>query len=233
MFIQDLSTIREDRQKLTNINLAELLCHTETFTDKELKPFMNFKELDRLCNVMKLTREDIFSKCSGNYEFALVVAHGCSILASRQGSKDESFVLTEINKETSKVGTTITALNNQDLRPTKDGRVLNKKQFSELKKVGFSKLDCLKSFDGIMKGEVEGYIFAKIVYGEGGHQDNVIIESSEFADWANEYGDKDKVYVILIDTDRQRQYNELKDKYDSSNVWIVDHVELQKRLGVK
>ena len=89
----------------------------------------------------------------------------------------------------------------------------------------------MKSLDGVISGEKTGYIFAKIVFGEGGHQDNVFHEAAQFGDWANEYGDKDKVYVLLIDTNLDKKYNLLKEKYDSDNVWVVNHIELQERLG--
>lgn len=229
MFIADLSKVRSVRQTKTNKGLAELLVHSESFTDKDLKSFMNFKSLDRLAELLECNREDLYEKCKEDYDYALTLAHGCTILASRQGSKDESFVLDEINKVSKGYGIYVQSLNNQDLRPTKDGRVLNKEEF---KKSGLSKLDCLKSVDGVINGKVEGYIFAKIVFGEGGHQDNVFHEAAQFGDWAKQFGKEDKIYVLLIDTDLQNKYNELKEKYDSANVWVVNHTEFQQRLGI-
>ena len=230
MFIADLSKVRSVRQTKTNKGLAELLAHSESFTDKDLKSFINFKSLDRLAELLNCTREDLYEKCKEDYDYALTLAHSCTILASRQGSKDESFVLDEINKVSKGFGIYVQSLNNQDLRPTKDGRVLNKEEF---KKSGLSKLDCLKSVDGIINGKVEGYIFAKIVFGEGGHQDNVFHEAAQFGDWAKQFGKEDKIYVLLIDTNLQNKYNELKEKYDSANVWVVNHTEFQQRLGIE
>lgn len=226
MFISDLSKVRQVRQQKTNTNLAETLCFSE-FTEKDLKQLINFKSLDRLAELLKVERNYLYDKCSSDYEFALTLSHGCAILASRQGSKDESFVLEEIDKHTSQFGVYIKALNNQDLRPCKDGQVLNKKQFKES---GLSKLDCLKSFDGVINGAVSGYIFAKIVFGEGGHQDNVFHEAASFGNWAQQYGESDKIYVILIDTDLDKKYNELKQRFDNGSVWVVDHIEFQQRL---
>ena len=232
MFTADLSKVRDVRQKTTDKNLTELLCFSE-FTDKDLRPYLNFKSLDRLVAKRGTDRKDIYTKCQGNYDYALAVANGCAIEASRQGSKDERFVLEEIDKVTKGFGVYIKPLNNQDLRPTKDGRFLTKEQFRSLERQGLTKLDCLKSIDGIISGEVDGYIFAKIVFGEGGHQDNVFHEAAQFGDWANEYGEEGKIYVLLIDTDLKNKYNILKEKYDSENVWVVNHVELQKRLGIE
>ena len=230
MFISDLYKVRYVRQVKTNKGLAELLVHTENFTDKDLKSLINFKSLDRLADLLECDRDYLYEKCKSDYEYALTLAHGCTILASRQGLKDETFVLDEINKVSRGFGIYVQSLNNQDLRPTKDGQILNKREF---KKSGISKLDCLKSIDGVINGEVEGYIFAKIVFGEGGHQDNVFHEAAQFGDWAKQFGKEDKIYVLLIDTDLQKKYNELKEKYDSGNVWVANHIEFQQRLGIE
>ena len=229
MFKSDLSKIRTVRQYKTNNNLAELLAHSESFGEKDLKSSINFKSLDRLAEQLNTDRNYLYEKCKSDYEYALTLAHGCSILSSRQGSRDETFVLDEINKVSSTYGIYIQSLNNQDLRPTKDGFLLNKNEF---KVSGLSKLDCLKSIDGVINGKVNGYIFAKIVFVEGGHQDNVFHEAAQFGDWAHKYAKEDKIYVILVDTDLQNKYNELKEKYDSDNIWVVNHVEFQQRLGI-
>jgi len=129
MFNSDLSKVRSVRQTKTNKGLAEILVHTENFSDKDLKSFINFKSFDRLCELLECDRDYLYEKCKNDYEYALTLAHGCTILASRQGSRDESFVLDEINKTSMSYGIYVQSLNNQDLRPTKDGRILNKKEF--------------------------------------------------------------------------------------------------------
>lgn len=230
MFKSDLSNIRTTRQFKTNTALADAIAHSSEITDKDLKQLINFKSLDRLAELLDNDREYIYEKCKSDYEYALTVAHGTAILASRQGSKDESFVLDEINRVSRGYGIYVQSLNNQDLRPTKDGRLLNKAEFKES---GLDKLECLKSIDGVINGNVEGYIFAKICFGEGGHQDNVFHEAAHFADWAEQYGEEGKVYVILIDTDLTSKFDRLKFNYDSDTIWVVDHVEFQQRLGIE
>ena len=230
MFKSDLSNIRTTRQFKTNTLLADAIAHSSEITDKDLKQLINFKSLDRLAELLDNDREYIYEKCKSDYEYALTVAHGTAILASRQGSKDESFVLDEINRVSRGYGIYVQSLNNQDLRPTKDGRLLNKAEFKES---GLDKLECLKSIDGVINGNVEGYIFAKICFGEGGHQDNVFHEAAHFADWAHQYGEEGKVYVILVDTDLTDKFDRLKSSYDSDTVWVVDHVEFQQRLGIE
>ena len=230
MFKSDLSNIRTTRQFKTNTLLADAIAHSSEITDKDLKQLINFKSLDRLAELLDNDREYIYEKCKSDYEYALTVAHGTAILASRQGSKDETFVLDEINRVSRGYGIYVQSLNNQDLRPTKDGRLLNKAEFKES---GLDKLECLKSIDGVINGKVEGYIFAKICFGEGGHQDNVFHEAAHFADWAHQYGEEGKVYVILVDTDLTDKFDRLKSSYDSDTVWVVDHVEFQQRLGIE
>ena len=230
MFKSDLSNIRTTRQFKTNRDLAETICHSNEIFDRDLKRLINFKSLDRLAELLGNDRDYIYEKCKADYEYALTVAHGTAILASRQGSKDESYVLDEINRVSRGYGIYVQSLNNQDLRPTKDGRLLNKEEF---KKSGLDKLECLKSIDGVINGKVEGYIFAKICFGEGGHQDNVFHEAAHFADWAEQYGEEGKVYVILIDTDLTNKFDRLKFNYDSDTIWVVDHVEFQQRPGIE
>ena len=101
MFKSDLSKVRITRQFETNIALAEGICHTENISDTDLKKLINFKSLDRLAELLCTNREYVYEKCKADYEFALAVAHGTAILASRQGSKDESYVLDQINRVSS------------------------------------------------------------------------------------------------------------------------------------
>ena len=163
MFKSDLSKVRINRQKKTNRDLAETILYTD-FTDKDLKKLINFKSLDRLAELLQTDRKSIYEKCKADYEYALTVAHGTAILASRQGSTDERYVLEQLNSVTSEVGIFIQSIGNQDLRPVKsDGRLLTKKEY---KNSGLTKLQCLKSIDGTISGKINGYIFGKICFGE-------------------------------------------------------------------
>ena len=77
-------------------------------------------------------------------------------------------------------------------RPTKDGCILTNNQY---KKSGLKKNDCLKSFDAKLSGKVKGWVFAKVAYGKGGHQDNVFAEAHEFGEWVEKHGSPDKLYI--------------------------------------
>ncbi len=43
---------------------------------------------------------------------------------------------------------------------------------------------------------------------------------------------KDLIYIALIDTDLEVEYNKLQEEFDdpSGNIWVVNHIELQNRL---
>ena len=122
------------------------------------------------------------------------------------------------------VGIKVENLSTVAYRPTKDGRTLTQKQYE---KSNLKKNDCLKSFDAKLSGRENGWIFAKVAYGTGGHQDNVFIEAHEFGTWAQTHGKENELYVILIDTDLTSQFLELKAKFHEQNIIVCDHFELQ------
>ena len=118
--------------------------------------------------------------------------------------KDKAFQ--KCNEAISQVGVYIDDLSTTTFRPTKDGRILTNKEY---KKSSLKKNDCLKSFDAKISGLVNGWVFAKVAFGKGGHQDNVFSEAHNFVEWANKYGKDDQLYVILIDTDLNAEFAEL------------------------
>lgn len=226
MFIANLSEIRSNRQNTTCLNLAEQLSYGE-LDSRILKKLINFKSFDRLCDLMGCSRQDIYKKCQEDYSFSLAVAHGCCIRSSRQGSKDELFILKGLDNELKKYGVSVRSLGVDEVRPTRDGKLLSKEDF---KASGLTKMECLKSLDGKVEGTLNGWIFAKVVLGSGGHQDSVFHEASEFGKWSQKFGASDQKHIILIDTDRQKSYNDLKSKFDSDDIWVVDHLEFQQRV---
>ena len=79
-----------------------------------------------------------------------------------------------------------------------------------------------------MNGKMNGWIFAKVCMGSGGHQDNVFHEAVQYCDWVKEYGKKDEIYVALIDTDLD-WFATIKETYKrQENILIVDHIEFQE-----
>ena len=89
----------------------------------------------------------------------------------------------------------------------------------------------MKSFDGRIRGKVEGWVFAKVVFGTGGHQDNVFEEADTLCEWVNTFGNINHIYVALIDTDLHVKFIVLKEKYQNvSNLIIANHVEFQEYI---
>ena len=199
----------------------------QTKNIKLVKHYCNIKELHRLLEDLDIDEERLINKCADDLLFAKVVARQISKMASRQGTKDEAFILQKCNKTTSKVGVYVENLSITAFRPTKDGRILTNKEYENS---GLKKNDCLKSFDAKLSGLVKGWVFAKVAFGKGGHQDNVFSEAHDFVEWADKYGTSDQLYIILVDTDWNAQFAELKTKPTKVNTIVCDHVEFQQCL---
>tara|TARA_B100000900_G_C20581342_1_gene717676 strand:+ start:35 stop:865 length:831 start_codon:yes stop_codon:yes gene_type:complete len=229
----DCGNLRKDRQENNN-NIIKSLLLKENISETELKGYCNDKELDRLLNEIinvepDFTFEKFIKKCLEDKIFCTTVAGRISINASRQGGTDEKYIVDKCNETTSKYGVNINNMDNSSLRPLKGSPILVSKK--DLKEKKYSKDDCLKSFDYIISGRKEGYVFAKVCYGSGGGQDGVFIESNYFGEWASEYGEDGKYYCILIDTDQADKFNNLKNKFINDNkVFVVDHKDLQRLL---
>ena len=214
----NFTNIRTERQKVNNLAVYQSLIQ-KSFNKK----FINEEELKRVLEDLELSEIQLLDKCAEDYLFAKVLSRDIAKNASRQGSKDESTQLEICNLTSSKFGIYIEDLPNFSFRPTKDGRIITKKEFDLL-----DKNSCLKSFDGRIHGLINGWIFAKVVYGLGGHQDNVFEEAHNYSEWVCNFGKEDQIYVVLIDTNLDNQFNELKNKYlEQKNLLIVNHVEFQ------
>ena len=222
----DCKDLRESRQKSNNEKVLRLLNNINT-TRYELNAICNMKELTRSLEDLSLTFEEFMLECRKNIHFAKISAAHISKNASRQGTIDEHFLLEKCNETTEQCGVNIINLSTTDARPTKCGKILNKEEY---KKSGLKKNDCLKSFDAQITGKVNGWIFAKITYTNGGHQDNVFEEAHNMGEWIVKYGNIHELYVILIDTDLFTQFNELYEKYNKNNILVVNHINLQQYI---
>lgn len=230
LFSLDHKNFRKEQQELTNTRTRDALMESDV-SDENLTQLVNFHALDRICDDLNISRNEFYDLITEK-NLATIAAHAIRIEESRRGTKAEQFLFNEINNVTSKYGINIRSLGPAELRPTKDGKLMSKEEF---KNSGKDKdTDCLKSVDGLITGAKNGYIFAKIVHGfdggTGGHQDNVFRESSEFAEWIKKYGESDKIYALMVDTDLDDLFKTIHDKYNSDNLWIVNHVDLQRKL---
>jgi hypothetical protein len=220
----DFSTIRENRQRNNNNHVYNII---KSKNIQKLKQNCNIKALTRLLDDYNIDIEELLEECEKNNLLAKITSSYISINASRQGTSDETLQINTCNSITSTIGVNITQLSKNFLRPCKNGTLVNNEQFKKIS----DKNSCLKSFDAMISGKVQGYIFAKVVYGTGGHQANVFEESYTFAEWVHKFGDPNMLYVILIDTDLTAKFEQLRLTFNGqSNLLVVNHIQLQQYI---
>ena len=116
----DCKNLRVIRQKENNDIMLRLL---QSGDIKLVKHFCNTKELSRLLEDLQIDEKRLINKCKDDLLFAKVISRQISKMASRQGTKDEAFILKKCNETTSKVGICIENLSKTAFRPTKKGRI--------------------------------------------------------------------------------------------------------------
>jgi hypothetical protein len=196
---------------------------------KTVRKDINPKAYERYLEYLEITEEELLIKCKDDRLFAKSTSMNISKKSSRQGSKDETEQLRICNIIAEKCGVSIKNLNQTELRATKDGSILSK---DEMKIRKISKDCCLKSFDAKISGKFSGFITAKVVYGNGGHQDNVFEEMDNIAEWWKKYkSESEDFLIILIDSDLIKKITTIKEKYSNlNNVKVFNHVEFQEYM---
>jgi hypothetical protein len=221
----DIMSIRTNRQNENNLLAYNSIIKkdlTNNINKEEYKRVL--QELDRL----NIKEDGLLEECRTNIITATLLSSRISINASRQGSKDEQLQLDVCKTTFSKCGIFLNNLSSTSFRPTKIGEIVDN---SELKKGRVKKEDCLKSFDANFSGKINGWVFAKIVIGSGGHQDNVFEEAYTFCDWVLQYGIEKEIYIVLLDTNLTEKYNDLIKKYERHpNLLIGNHIKVQKYI---
>ena len=220
IIIENFANLREERQKFNN------LLASESIKARDLTKNINIKAFERVVSLSNKSKDDILDKCANDQDYCMLLSMIIAINASRQGTSDEALQINICNSTSSKCGITLSNLTTTDFRPTKTGKIITKKEQKEKK---ILKSDCLKSFDAKISGKINGWVFAKVVFGSGGHQDNVFEEAHTFCDWVVKFGKKTEIYIILCDTDLTLKFNELQEKYKNiDNIIIGNHVKIQQ-----
>lgn len=219
----DIMSIRSNRQNENNA-LA-----TDSIKNKDLTKNINNEEYKRVLQELQrvhITEDELLEECRTNIITKTLLASRISINASRQGSKDEQLQLDACKKTFSKCGIVLNNLSSTSYRPTKEGEIVDN---NTLKRRGIKKEDCLKSFDANFTGKINGWVFAKIVIGSGGHQDNVFEETYSFCDWVVKYGKESETFIVLLDTNLIEKLNDLIVRYEGvSNLLIGNHIQVQQ-----
>ena len=216
--IIDFLNTRSERQKINN-----LLAYNSIVKSVLTKKTINVEELNRVLNELQISKTELLNKCINDEITGKILAGRIAKKSSRQGTKDEELQILVCYITAIKYNIQIEKLSAQEFRPTKNGEILSDKEL-KIKKI--SKNDCLKSFDAKISGNINGWLFAKVVFGSGGHQDNVFEEAHILCEWIIKYSKKDEYFIILIDTDKKSKVDELKIKYDS--IIIGNHIEIQQ-----
>lgn len=216
----DFKNSRIERQRY-NDNLVYNAIKTNNIT--KLYKIINNKELDKILNELNLTLNELINLCIENDIMNKILSGRISKCASRQGNLDEIIQLSTINELTTNYNIYIEKSNVIDYIPMEDGLII-KKDCNKIDKKS------LKSFDAKVSGNINGFIFAKIVYGNGGHQDNVFEEANNLCEWIIKFHkNKDTTFILIIDTDLITKINKLIDKYKHiSNIIISNHYDFQK-----
>lgn len=219
----DCKNLRFERQKINN-NIIFNAINNNDF--KTFNNNINQQELKRLLEDTNLTLDELFKQCNDNHLINKLVSRQISINSSRQGCKDEEIQINICKIFAQNYGIIIDKLDINAFRPTKDGNIISKK---ELKTLNITLDNCLKSFDAKISGKINGWIFAKIVFGTGGHQDNVFEEADNLCNWIITYRNNyNELYVFLIDTDLILKFDLLKNKYlEYNNIIITNHYDFQ------
>jgi len=222
------ANLRNERQKLNNLKVSNAIKEKNM---KEFYQYVNEKELGRVIEELDISIEELIAECAkeGNDILCKMTAGRISKNASRQGTKDEALQIEVSSSTTSHVGITLENLSATAYRPTKDGLIVSS---DEMKEKHIPKDMCLKSFDAKISGKISGWVFAKVVFGAGGHQDNVFEEADSMCDWVSKYKQEgEELYVVMIDTDLIAKYNVIKNKYISTkNLMITNHHEFQQYI---
>jgi hypothetical protein len=219
----DILAIRPNRQNENNLLAAASIMNNDLTKNININEYNRvLQEFERL----NIKETEFLQECRTNIYTRTLLARQISINASRQGSKDEQLQLDVCKTTFSKCGIFLNNLSSTAFIPTKNGEIVDN---CELKKRKIKKEDCLKSFDANFTGKINGWVFAKIVIGEGGHQDNVFEEAYTFCDWVIKYGNKIDIYIILLDTNLTKKYNDIIKKFeDYPNLLIGNHIKVQQ-----
>tara|TARA_B100000683_G_C12328374_1_gene489512 strand:+ start:63 stop:752 length:690 start_codon:yes stop_codon:yes gene_type:complete len=194
----DILEHRKNRQVENYKKVKKLLSTNMNINDLKKHPLINADALDRYL-------EQGGSVNNLSDDAVLSLSMFIAVKSSRQGSKDELLIINGIND----------ALQEWTL----------KKPQKEIRIDGID-----KTIDAVLLDSNKttiSHIFCKVVDGDGGHQDNVRIETFHFLEYASKQDDG-LLRVCLIDGNIKWKNNALK--YTSDNVWVCDHLQFQEKL---
>ncbi len=185
--------------------------------------YINNKALERLLDYTGYKNIYSMIKDKDNHEENIykIISLYIAKNASRQGKKDEYLQYNYINK-LQKHG--IVIMTGGTIRPIKTGG---------LRLYGDKKNDELKTIDFLIyyREDIIGYITAKVTSGNGGHQDNVLNEITQFCEWSliQTKNTEKKAYIILYDNPViSNLYSSIQKTYSSVNILFTNTPNFKK-----
>ena len=224
--ILDFINIREQRQNQNDQIVFDSIINNNL---ELFERSINNNKYERLKTILNLSQEEIFLKCQLDDIFCLLFSSSISKTASRQGSNDEQLQLEVCNNISQHYDIIVENLHNDGPRPTLNGEILTR---NEITLRNIPKNCTLKSFDARINGVINGFLSAKVVIGNGGHQDNVFREMDELANWWQTHrNNSPEILVLLIDTNLTGKFDEIKEKYsDVENIKVFNHITFQNYI---
>jgi len=222
----DCKNIRSERQRINDESVFQAIKNSQK---SEVLSKINGLELNRVLHSTGLSIDALIEACSKNDIMNRILSGRISKNASRQGAKDETTQIQVCSVVAAPFGIQIENISPIAFRPKKTGEIVSA---DTMKSANISKDECLKSFDGRISGKLSGWIFAKVVFGAGGHQDNVFEEADCLCHWVSQYhSENPDLFVLLIDTDLYDKFETLQKKYAHiPNILITNHYDFQNYL---
>ena len=218
--IIDINNLRKKHQNQSEAVIRSLLLKPGLRLE-ELKPYINNSTLNQVLKGVSselgsnFCFEDLCNKCLSDPIFRVSISKNIVILPSRQGITDELHILNEINSFTCKVGVFVN-------KPKP--RVLVYRNTIGPKRNEKSKF---RSLDGVVTGKLSGYLFCKVILGQGPTQSNSWNEAELLLQWAIKNKYKNNL-IFLIDTDMFSKFEEFKLAAEGfSNLLVFNHIEFQ------
>jgi len=181
---------RDIRQKKNNADAYDAILSGSV---SRIKAVANYKAFMRYVEEINIGVEQLLEEAATSKILAKVLAMAIAKNASRQGALDEKSQLDQIRDQCHCLGISIVKLKTHIRGHLASGNIIAGpvSTMSEY----------TKSFDGaiVVNKNTIGYVFAKVVRGCGGHQDNVFKEASEFLKWVNEKAAPDIFYSVIMD----------------------------------
>jgi hypothetical protein len=224
---------RQNIQQNNNLKVYNSIMNDDMTTFNQIT---NANEIERvlkeinIINNVPVSLKELLENVKRDMFKCIIFAGRIAKNSSRQGTQDEALQIEVCAKAAENFNIKIENLSSTAFRAIKnEPTILSNNEFKERK---INKSETLKSFDAKISGDLNGWVCAKVCYGAGGHQDNVFEEMYNYCEWVEQYhANSNELFVVLIDTDLTRQFNELKEKYEKNkNILIVDHIGFQNYL---